>query len=192
MVCIAGSVELVLFRHDSHSGLPTHPIEEGHLSENSSAESNRPTVIEKEASSDTMKPVNETKSSCPTTPTKLSSGPAISTPVTSPAERPEVLVVDDDPLTITLMKRMLTRMGCDVSTAENGQLAVEMLTGSTSLRGSNNASDGPLQQGSSKPARVFSIVFMDNQMPVMSGLKAVKKLRELGRMDFVVGVTGKV
>ncbi|THG98473.1 hypothetical protein EW026_g3718 [Hermanssonia centrifuga] len=36
----------------------------------------------------------------------------------------------------------------------------------------------------------YAVVFLDNQMPVMSGLELVAKLRELGRHDFVVGVTG--
>lgn len=36
----------------------------------------------------------------------------------------------------------------------------------------------------------YAIVFLDNQMPVLSGLKAVEKLRGLGRRDFIVGVTG--
>ena len=36
----------------------------------------------------------------------------------------------------------------------------------------------------------YAVVFLDNQMPVMSGLEAVAKLREMGRKDLVVGVTG--
>jgi CheY-like chemotaxis protein len=76
------------------------------------------------------------------------------------------------------MKRMLTRMGCSVSTAENGEIAVNMLLGSP------DSMDAPNVQE-------FSVIFMDNQMPVMSGLKAISKLREVGRKDFVVGVTGK-
>ncbi|KAI9458429.1 hypothetical protein BJY52DRAFT_430616 [Lactarius psammicola] len=81
-----------------------------------------------------------------------------------------VLVVDDDALTRTLMTRMLARLGCKVSTAENGKVALEMVLGDGSDR--------------------FAIVFLDNQMPVMSGLSMVAKLREAGRSDFVVGVTG--
>ena len=81
-----------------------------------------------------------------------------------------VLVVDDDALTRTLMTRMLSRLGCKVSTAENGEVALEMV-----LSGSGGR---------------FAIVFLDNQMPVMSGLSMVTKLREAGRNDFVVGVTG--
>ncbi|KAH8995058.1 hypothetical protein EDB86DRAFT_2804879 [Lactarius hatsudake] len=81
-----------------------------------------------------------------------------------------VLVVDDDALTRTLMTRMLARLGCKVSTAENGEVALEMVLGDCSGR--------------------FAVVFLDNQMPVMSGLSMVARLREAGRSDFVVGVTG--
>ena len=88
-----------------------------------------------------------------------------------------VLVVDDDSLTRTLMKRMLTRMGCSVSTAENGEIAVNILLGSPDSEKAANAQE-------------FAVVFMDNQMPVMSGLQAITKLRQVGRKDFVVGVTG--
>lgn len=41
----------------------------------------------------------------------------------------DVLVVDDDPLTRMLMTRLLTRLGCKVATAENGELALEMILG---------------------------------------------------------------
>ncbi len=81
-----------------------------------------------------------------------------------------VLVVDDDALTRTMMTRLLTRLGCKVSTAENGEVALEMVLGGYEGR--------------------FAVVFLDNQMPVMSGLSMVAKLREAGRKDFVVGVTG--
>lgn len=81
-----------------------------------------------------------------------------------------VLVVDDDALTRTMMTRLLTRLGCTVSTAENGEIALEMVLSGYSER--------------------FAVVFLDNQMPVMSGLSMVAKLRKAGRKDFVVGVTG--
>lgn len=79
-----------------------------------------------------------------------------------------VLVVDDDAMTRTMMSRLLTRLGCNVTTAENGEIALEMVLGGGR----------------------FAVVFLDNQMPVMSGLSMVTKLREAGRKDFVVGVTG--
>jgi len=92
------------------------------------------------------------------------------------------------------MKRMLSRMGCHVSTAENGELALELILGVTRTTPSTCSSvKGPILE-QPLPARSedkFAVVFLDNQMPVMSGLNAVKTLRDLGRQDFVVGITGK-
>jgi len=109
-------------------------------------------------------------------------------------QRIEVLVVDDDPLTRTLMKRMLSRMGCQVDTAENGELALEMILGAahTSEAHDSFVAADPLSGGASVPPEdKYAVVFLDNQMPVMSGLKAVEKLRDLRRQDFVVGITGE-
>ncbi|KAF9525965.1 hypothetical protein CPB83DRAFT_858706 [Crepidotus variabilis] len=115
-----------------------------------------------------------------------------------------VLVVDDDLLTRTLMKRILTRLGCKVSCAENGEVALEMILGQRITLGSTPGSDGsaggpilepPLSLSVSSDQAVdgegkYAVVFLDNQMPVMSGLKVVERLRDMERCDFVVGVTG--
>lgn len=101
----------------------------------------------------------------------------------------EVLVVDDDYLTRTLMTRLLSRLGCTVHTAENGQMALDILSPSpTSVPSPTTSTSGV--STSSGPGRQFLVVFMDNQMPIMSGLEAVSRLRHLGRHDFIVGVTG--
>lgn len=124
-----------------------------------------------------------------------------------------------------LMNRMLTRLGCVVSMAENGEIALEMICGPRAARpGSVTGGSTSGGTGSAKPTpsseeppsirfaddmntgrpstegvttaalgteeSKYSIVFLDNQMPVLSGLKAVARLREIGRTDFVVGVTG--
>ena len=115
-----------------------------------------------------------------------------------------VLVVDDDPLTRKLMSRMLTRIGCKVSTAENGEIALEMIlgignrisgntpsseeTGSAGLGAENN--QYAMRASTSADEHKYAVVFLDNQMPILSGLETVARLRELGRSDFVVGVTG--
>ncbi|EJD07512.1 uncharacterized protein FOMMEDRAFT_150045 [Fomitiporia mediterranea MF3/22] len=108
-----------------------------------------------------------------------------------------VLVVDDDQLTRKLMKRMLQRLGCTVSTAENGQIAFDLITGDGRTPGSDGgevpgqttaSSTTPMQRNFEGPR--YEIIFLDNQMPVLSGLDLVAKLRELRRKDFVVGVTG--
>ncbi|KAJ3934120.1 MAG: hypothetical protein NXY57DRAFT_724591 [Lentinula lateritia] len=102
-----------------------------------------------------------------------------------------VLVVDDDALTRTLMRRMLERMGCDVTTAENGDLALRILLSPDSDGESSSLSCSNSEQPvASDTVSKFHIIFLDNQMPVLSGVKAIAKLRDLGRRDFVVGVTG--
>ncbi|CAE6443002.1 unnamed protein product [Rhizoctonia solani] len=120
-----------------------------------------------------------------------------------------VLVVDDDSLTRRLMTRMLTRLGCTVENAENGQIALDMLLAplptpqsqrtqssagfpsplSASIEQAAPASaaqSGGWEYGESK----YDIVFLDNHMPICSGVEVARRLRQLDRKDFVVGVTG--
>ena len=114
-----------------------------------------------------------------------------------------------------------------MSTAENGQIAFDLITGEgrTPASEAGEPSPAPLGQSMSqvqsqapamsdatasmstsqdggtppavenaKPAYEggprYELVFLDNQMPVLSGLDLVTKLRQMGRTDFVVGVTG--
>jgi len=108
-----------------------------------------------------------------------------------------ILVVDDDPLTRTLMKRILTRLGCVVSCAENGEVALEMILGNQVITtpSSDSAGDNRPVLERSRENQIsdeskYAVIFLDNQMPVMSGLKVVERLRALERTDFIVGVTG--
>lgn len=127
--------------------------------------------------------------------------PASSSPAINIEPGLPVLVVDDDPLTRTLMKRILTRLGCQVSTAENGEVALEMILGPKGAHALTPSSDasgnlGPILEQDREETTFtaegkYALVFLDNQMPVMSGLKVVEKLRELGRKDLIVGVTGE-
>ena len=120
----------------------------------------------------------------------------------------KVLVVDDDALTRKLMSRMLTRLGCKVETAENGQAALEVLVAEDDLFSKppppppRSSSPSPILQKNeiqltpmpstpyTVPTPKFDVVFLDNQMPIMSGVELVTILRRLQRQDFVVGVTG--
>lgn len=119
--------------------------------------------------------------------------------MTPPSAPMPVLVVDDDPLTRMLMKRMLTRLGCAVTTAENGLAALEALLVPTAPGAPTPQSEdaprvvgaGDVGSGAWSADCKFAVVFLDNQMPVMSGIEAVAKLRAAGRRDLVVGVTGK-
>jgi len=108
-----------------------------------------------------------------------------------------VLVVDDDPFTRRLMGRTLGRLGCKVTTAENGEMAIDLILGVKGFAGVRRGTPGQDGVGAGEvelgpvPQEVrFAVVFLDNQMPVMSGVKAVERLRRLGRKDYVVGVTG--
>ena len=115
----------------------------------------------------------------------------------------QVLVVDDDRMTRLLMTRMLERLRCVVTTAANGKQALRLLLGEEQSAGTpaddqeqNFPSDGrdvPRDWTSvhtaSKEGK-YAITFLDNQMPIMSGVEMVKNLRALGREDLIVGVTG--
>lgn len=133
----------------------------------------------------------------PASTSTASSQPSHNTTNGTAAEAPlRVLVVDDDPLTRKLMSRMLTRLGCKVTTADNGGVALELILGvqhATPSSEDKGSAGLTLDVSASTSADdyPFAVVFLDNQMPVLSGLEAVAKLRELGRRDFVVGVTGK-
>ena len=140
----------------------------------------------------------------PQTPSSASvlTNTSLSTPMEITPGLP-VLVVDDDRMTRLLMTRMLERLRCVVTTAANGKQALQILLGEEQCGGTpaddqepNFPSDGrevPRDWASihtaSKEGK-FAITFLDNQMPIMSGVEMVKRLRTLGREDLIVGVTG--
>lgn len=143
----------------------------------------------------------------------------------------KVLVVDDDMLTRRLMSRMMLRLGCEVETAENGKIALDLILrppppGATNVpavrlevvseevepapgvsygsyghhdvdaaeRGDGTIVKKVKKVGMDPTAGIdafqhYDVVFLDNQMPVCSGVQVVAKLRSLGRDDLVVGVT---
>ncbi|KAJ4474814.1 hypothetical protein J3R30DRAFT_3295227 [Lentinula aciculospora] len=116
-----------------------------------------------------------------------------------------VLVVDDDAITRMMMERLLRRHGCEVTTADNGRVALELILGDDNVPSSrasvpdqnpgviagtiSQVSDQTQSMMPQKLSR-FAVVFLDNSMPVLSGLKTVEILRRLRRRDFVVGLTG--
>jgi len=71
--------------------------------------------------------------------------------------RPEmydVLVAEDHPFNQVLISEILDSIGCRVTMAENGREAVDQIE-----------------------ANAFDVIIMDNQMPVMSGLEAIRHIR---------------
>ena len=115
-----------------------------------------------------------------------------------------VLVVDDDKMTRMLFQRMLGRLKCQVTTAVNGYEALQLITGDQNVSqtpaeeehehafmdGDDHASLFENGREREEKESKYAIVFLDNQMPVMSGVEMVRRLRTLGRKDLVVGVTG--
>jgi len=70
----------------------------------------------------------------------------------------KILLVEDNELNMEIAQFMLEDMGASVDTAENGQIAVDMVS-----------------QGSVK----YDLVIMDLMMPVMDGYEATKAIRNL-------------
>jgi len=80
-----------------------------------------------------------------------------------------VLVVDDNPVNLTVARVMLERLGCRVTAVDSGQAALDAWA-----------------------ERPFDLVFMDVQMPEMDGLEATRRLLAVGAGAPVVALTAGV
>lgn len=80
-----------------------------------------------------------------------------------------VLVVDDDALTRRLMGRMLTRLGCEVATAENGEAAIELIIHPPGAdTGKTRGPKVPWNETST-----YAVVFLDNQASALPAVAAI-------------------
>ena len=77
---------------------------------------------------------------------------------TSRARELLVMVVEDDEINAFVLKQLLTKMGCRVTLAANGQDALALLVKDD-----------------------FDVIFMDIQMPVLDGVEATKAIRDKGQ-----------
>ncbi len=74
-----------------------------------------------------------------------------------------VLLVEDNELNIYVARTILEKVGCVVTTAENGQIALDTFDASAPFS--------------------FDVVLMDVRMPVMDGIECTKAIRALNRPD---------
>ncbi|WP_324171272.1 response regulator [Sulfurimonas sp.] len=75
-------------------------------------------------------------------------------------EAPKVLIVDDDKINVSLIKTLLDGEFCKTSVTGDGEEALNLLI------------------NAQKSENGFSLVYLDNQMPSMSGLEVIKKFRQ--------------
>ena len=70
--------------------------------------------------------------------------------------KPKVLIVDDFPDNVFLLEEIISSLGFESDSANNGELAVEAVRKND-----------------------YQIVFMDIEMPIMNGFEASEEIREL-------------
>ncbi|PON51409.1 Two-component response regulator [Parasponia andersonii] len=93
--------------------------------------------------------------------------------VVRPSQNPETnkmitaLVVDDNMINQTLHRRLLQNMGIENQAVGNGREAIDV----------------------HYSGKVFDLILMDLDMPVMNGIEATRKLREMGIRSTIAGVS---
>jgi len=112
-----------------------------------------------------------------------SQGAVSSIPLATPQITPlplaklKILLAEDGPDNQRLIAHILRKAGADVQVAENGKLAIEMLT-----------IDGTLESPLRNPSP-FDLLLSDMQMPVMDGYAAARWLRARGSAIPIVALT---
>ena len=87
------------------------------------------------------------------------------------SDKRKILLVEDNPINQKIAEKMLQRLNYHVVIAPNGQEAVDMITAES---------------------KVFDLILMDVQMPVLNGLDATKALRSKGIFLPIIAMTANV
>lgn len=81
----------------------------------------------------------------------------------------KVLLVEDNEMNILVAKTQLTKIGVEVTVAQNGQEAVDHYT---------------------KPEPdTYDAILMDRRMPVMDGIEATKEIRQINQQVPIIAMT---
>jgi len=89
-----------------------------------------------------------------------------------PSFKGEILLCDDNEINRFVIKSHLTRLGLDVTTANDGKEGVDIVSGRI--------------KNCEKP---FDLIFMDIYMPVMGGLEAAEALARFGNQAPIIALT---
>lgn len=84
------------------------------------------------------------------------------------SSKPSVIVVDDEPFIQLAISTILNKLGCDVDKADNGKIAIDKVK--------ERASQG----------RLYNMIFMDANMPLMNGYESAKIIREVISEDIPI------
>ncbi|KAK6907214.1 hypothetical protein I203_101204 [Kwoniella mangroviensis CBS 8507] len=142
-------------------------------------------------------PANPSFTRSSPSPSIISGGTGSSSMSTSPSLEStfaeHVLIVEDNIINQTVLKRQIVKAGLTCDVANNGQEALNLIREAhRQSRRSNNDNFTTTNTQRKKP---YDVVLMDLEMPVMDGLTAIKELREaesagsLNR-NMVIALTG--
>ena len=85
-----------------------------------------------------------------------------------------VLIVDDVPMNRKMLRRVLENRYDIIDEAENGQEAVDMVKATVG----------------GEIGSYYDMITMDYQMPVLDGITATRRIRDLGYVGLIIAVTG--
>ncbi|THX41315.1 hypothetical protein D6D08_10620, partial [Aureobasidium pullulans] len=97
-----------------------------------------------------------------------------------------VLVAEDNPTNQKVLKRQLTNKGYIVWTADNGQEAVDFLRQTRYWNAPSSTSSVP-SSPSTAQEKALHVILMDTEMPIMDGLTAARRIRQMQRDGLLKG-----